>query len=49
MATHTYDNEITALLVVDPYNDSFPREAKYGTAFGLLQKRMTAFLICCRS
>src|SRR5262245_45903263 len=28
---------------------SFPREARYGPAFGLLQKRITALRICCRS
>jgi hypothetical protein len=49
MARHAYDKEITALLVIDPITTSFPRQARYGTAFELLQKRMTAFLICCRS
>ncbi len=49
MATVTYDKEITGLLVVDPYNDFIPREASYGTALGVLRKRMTALLICCRS
>ena len=49
MARDTYDREITALLVIDSYNDFISQGASYGTAFGLLQKRITAFLICCRS
>jgi hypothetical protein len=48
MAKVTYEKEITALLVIDPYNDFISREARYGITFVLLQKRMTAFLICCR-
>lgn len=31
--------------MIDPYNDFISEEARYGTAFGLLQKRMTAFPI----
>jgi hypothetical protein len=31
MAKVTYDKEITALLVIDPYND-FISEARYGIA-----------------
>jgi len=46
---HTYDKEITALLVIDPYNDFITEGGKIWAAFGLLQKRMTAFLICWRS
>jgi ureidoacrylate peracid hydrolase len=30
MARHTYNKEITALLVIDPYNDFIPRQARYG-------------------
>ena len=44
MTRHTYDKEITALPVIDPYNDFISEQARYGTAFEL-QKRMTAFLI----
>jgi len=32
MAKVTYDREITALLVIDPYNDFIPREVKSGIA-----------------
>jgi hypothetical protein len=32
MANLKFDQEITAPLVIDPYNVSFPREAKYGIA-----------------
>jgi len=53
MTRHTYDKEITALLVVDPYNDFISEEAKYGIAFARLPRRMIAFLIAagaaCRS
>ena len=51
MTRHTYGKEITALLVIDPYNGFISEAGKirYGTAFELLRKRMTAFLICCRS
>jgi hypothetical protein len=48
MATLTYEKSITALIVVDPYNDFISEEARHGTAFGALQKPMTAFLICYR-
>ena len=30
--TVTYDKEITALLVIDPYNDFISEEARYGIA-----------------
>jgi hypothetical protein len=46
MVTVTYDEQLTAVLVIDPLTTSFPRAARYGTAFALSQKRMTAFLIC---
>lgn len=49
MANLKCDKEITALLGIDPYNDLFPREAKYGVASRLLQKQMIVFLICCKS
>ena len=32
MARVTYDKQLSALLVIDPYNDSFLRERNYGTA-----------------
>jgi hypothetical protein len=32
MAKVTYDRDITALLVIDPYNDFIRREARYGIA-----------------
>ena len=30
--TVTYDKEVTALLVIDPYNDFISEGARYGTA-----------------
>jgi hypothetical protein len=44
-----YHREITALVVVDPITISFRKAARYGLGFGPSQKRMTAFVICCRS
>ena len=44
----TYDKEITALLVVDPYNDFISEGARYGTASRALPKRKTVFPICCK-
>ena len=32
MANLTYDKEITALLVIDPYNDFISEGGKYGIA-----------------
>jgi hypothetical protein len=32
MENLTFDKEITALLVIDPYNDFIFKEAKYGIA-----------------
>jgi len=32
MANLKYDKEITALLLIDPYNDFISEEAKYGIA-----------------
>jgi hypothetical protein len=49
MANVTYDKQLTALLVVDPYNDFIFEGARYGPSFGLSQRLMIAFLICCRS
>ena len=49
MAPVVYDKELTALIVIDPYNDFISEGGKLGTAFGLLQKQMIVFLICCKS
>ena len=49
MAPVAYDKELTALIVIDPYNDFISEGGKLGTAFGLLQKQMIVFLICCKS
>ena len=49
MATVTYDKEITALLVVDPYNDFISEGGKLWERIRASRKRMTAFLICWRS
>ena len=48
MATIAYERESTALLVVDPYNDFISEAARYGIAFALSPRRMSAFRICCR-
>ena len=48
MARVTYDKQLSALLVIDPYNDSFLREANYGIASRLLQTQTVVFLIWCR-
>jgi hypothetical protein len=34
MTNVTYNKDITALLVIDPYNVSFPRAAKSGSLEG---------------
>jgi hypothetical protein len=48
MARVTYDKQLSALLAIDPYNDSFLREANYGIASRLLQTQTVVFLIWCR-
>ena len=45
MNTPTYDKCISALLVVDPYND-FISAARSGPASKLLLKQMTVFRTC---
>ena len=47
MADLKFEKEITGLLLIDLYNDSFPRVARFGIASKLLQKQMIASLICC--
>jgi hypothetical protein len=50
MAKVTYEKEITALLVVDPYNDFISEGGKLRDRLkGVLPKRTTALRICCRS
>ncbi len=44
--THAYDKEITALLVIDPYND-FTRGRQVMGRVRRGSERL--FLICCRS
>ena len=39
MGNVAFENEITALLVIDPYNDSFPKAASCGIGRGMLQKQ----------
>jgi hypothetical protein len=41
------NKQLTALLMIDPHSDSFPREARYGIAWRLLRKPMVVLLICC--
>lgn len=43
-----FDKEITALLVIDPYNDFISEGGKVGIASRLSQKQMVVFPICCR-
>jgi hypothetical protein len=49
MANLTYSRELTALLVIDPYNDFISEAESYGTALGQSHRRTTALRICCRS
>jgi hypothetical protein len=47
MTNLKFDKEITALLLIDPYNASSPRAANYGIVLKPLPRRMTASLTCC--
>ena len=49
MTEMKYDKEITALLVIDPYNDFISEGGKIWDRFRLLQKRISVFLTCCES
>jgi ureidoacrylate peracid hydrolase len=42
-----FDKEITALLVIDPYNDFISQGGKLWGR--LLQQQTTVFLTCCKS
>jgi hypothetical protein len=44
-----YDKQITALLVIDPFNDFIPRAERSGIASRPLQRQMSAFPICWKS
>ena len=48
MAQVTYDKQLTALLVIDRYNDFISEGGKVWNRIGVLRKRMTAFLTCFR-
>jgi ureidoacrylate peracid hydrolase len=49
MANVTYDKDITALLVIDPYNDFISKDGKIWDRIRAVAEAMTAFLICRRS
>ena len=50
MAKLTYDKAITALLVIDPYNDFISEGGKlWDRIRRLLQKLIIVFLTCCES
>jgi hypothetical protein len=46
MAKTQYDNDVTALLVIDPYNDFIPKVARSGRASKLLRKPIAPSPIC---
>jgi hypothetical protein len=46
MATITHENQLAALLVVDPYNDFISEGARSGPGSKLLPKPTTASPIC---
>ena len=48
MANVTYDKELTALLVIDPYNDFISEGGKVWDR-RLSRTRIVVFPICCRS
>jgi hypothetical protein len=45
MAKLTYDKEVTALLVVDPYNDFISEGGKLWDRLKIVAKLMSVFLI----
>jgi ureidoacrylate peracid hydrolase len=47
MATLSFEKEITALLLVDPYNDFISEGGKIWAESKALPKQTTAFLTCC--
>ena len=47
--TVTYDKEITALLVIDPYNDFISDGGKVWGRLKAVAEAMIVFLTCCRS
>lgn len=44
-----FDKEITALLVIDPYNDFVSEGGKVWHRLRVLRKQISVFLICCKS
>ena len=49
MTSETYGREITALLVIDPYNDFISEGGKIWPRIKAVAERTTAFLICSKS
>jgi ureidoacrylate peracid hydrolase len=49
MTRHTYDKEITARLVIDPYNHFISMEGKIWDRIRAVAEANDCFLICCRS
>jgi ureidoacrylate peracid hydrolase len=49
MATHTYDKEITALLVIDPYNDFISEGGKIWGRIRAVAEANGCVPICCKS
>ena len=49
MTKHAYDKEITALLVIDPYNDFISEGGKAWPGIRAVAEATTTFLTCCGS
>jgi len=49
MSKVTYDRQITALLVIDPYNDFISEGGKLRDRIRAVAEQKTAFPICCGS
>jgi hypothetical protein len=47
MATLTYEKQITAHLVIDPYNDFISEEGKFWNRLKAIERRTVVCLICC--
>jgi len=45
----TYNKQLTALLVIDPYNDFISEGGKLWDRLKVLQKQIIVFRICCKS
>ena len=49
MAEVTYSKQLTALLVIDPYNDFISEGGKAWDRLKAVAERIVVCLICCRS